>query len=143
MAQSSALSTRSALAACLLLGGLVGSCAVTEQTASCSEAELDKTSRVAEQVWQTLDASEPDEEGAYCDSSPYPYAGGSMDGPASEVAARATDSMGCKETSVEGLDSEEALLLACDINGEPYLLEIARQLDRFGGPGLEVGLYKR
>lgn len=131
-----------AIAPCLLIGVSLGSCGLADNFANCSDSELAQTDRVAERVWEALDSSKPSE-GAYCDSSPYPYAGGSMDGPASELVTRAANELGCGETSVEGFDSEDAALLACDFDGDSYLLEISRDLDRFGSPGLEVGLYKR
>lgn len=131
-----------AVAASLLVGGSLGSCSFVGDVANCSDAELAQTSRAAELVWRVLDSSEPSED-AYCDTSPYPYAGGRMDGPASDIVARAADELGCGETSVEGSDSDDAEILVCDLDGDPYLLEISRELDRFGPPGLEVGLYKR
>lgn len=66
-----------------------------------------------------------------------------MGDPASEIVARAADELGCRETSVDDFDSDDTETLACDFDGDPYLLEIARELDRYGSPGLEVGLYKR
>jgi hypothetical protein len=131
-----------AIASYLLVGGSLASCGLADDFASCSDSELSKTDRVAEQVWQALDSSKPSDR-AYCDSSPYPYASGSMDGPASELVERATRELGCGVTSVEGFDSDDADILACDFDGDPYLLEVSRELDRFGPPGLAVGLYKR
>jgi hypothetical protein len=56
---------------------------------------------------------------------------------------RSTRELGSGVTSVEGFDSDDADILACDFDGDPYLLEVSRELDRFGPPGLAVGLYKR
>lgn len=108
-----------------------------------SDSNLAKTDRAADRVWQVLGSSEPDGE-AYCDSFPYPYASGPMNGPAEKLVARASEELGCKPTTVDGLDDESSVLLACDIDGDSYVLEIAREIDLSHGPseGLEVGLYK-
>jgi hypothetical protein len=67
-----------------------------------------------------------------------------MEGPADELSARAADELGCAETTVDGLDSDDTILLACDFEGASYLLQIAREVDPYRpSPGLEVGLYKR
>ena len=66
-----------------------------------------------------------------------------MNGPATELVTRAVDELGCVETSVEGFDSNYSAILACDFEGDSYLIEISRELDRCGPPGLEVGIYKR
>lgn len=128
---------------CLLAVLSLSSCVVVDEFANCSDSDLAQTDRAAEHVWQVLDSSQPGD-GAYCDSSPYPYFGGSMDGPADELSARAADELGCAETTVEGFDSGDTILLACDFEGTSYLLEIAREVDPYrSSPGLEVGLYKR
>lgn len=127
------------------LGSLVsvslGSCGLAKEFANCSDSELAETDRVAQRVWKVLDSSKP-HDAAYCDSSPYPYAGGYMDGPASEVVAVAAAEFGCEETSVEGFDSDYAAILACDFDGDSYVLEVSREVDPYGSPDLEVGLYK-
>ena len=121
----------------------LSSCVFVDELANCSDSDIAQTDRAAQHVWQVLDSSNPGD-GAYCDSSPYPYFGGSMDGPAEELVARATDELGCAETTVEGFDSEDAAHLACDFEGTSYLLEIALEVDPHRpSPGLEVGLYKR
>ncbi len=132
-----------AFVACLLIGASLGSCGYLDSFGvNCSDSDLAQTDRIAEHVWQELDSSEPRDD-AYCDSSPYPYVGGSMESPATELMDRAADELGCDETTVEGFDSEYAATLACDFDGTSYLLEITREVDPFGGPGTEVGVYKR
>lgn len=130
------------VASCALVGASLSSCALAETFVGCSSSELEQTDQVAQRVWQLLDSSEPDG-GAYCDSSPDPSVGGRMDGPSAGIVARAVDELGCVETTVEGFDSGDSAMVACTVDGAPYLIEIAREVDPYGSPGLEVGLYRR
>jgi len=126
----------------LLVAISLGSCDVSGADADCSRSDLAQTDRIAEGVWQTLDSSSPSDK-AYCNSSPYPYVGGSMNDSPAEIIARAPDELGCEHTSVQGFDPEDSAVFACDFKGTSYLLEITREPDPSGRPGTEVGVYRR
>jgi hypothetical protein len=142
MAMARFLLVVTAVGLCSLVTVSAGAWALAQELTNCSDSELAQTDRAAQRVWQVLDSSKH-VDGAYCDSTPYPYAGGSMDGPASEIVASAADEFGCREAPVEGLDDDDAAILTCDFHGDSYVLEITHEGDPYGSRGLEVGLYKR
>lgn len=131
-------SVHAPILACLLIGFSLSSCSdSTEDT--CSKANLKKTDAIAKHVWTTLDSSDPRGD-AYCDSSPWPYAGGEMASTAGDLEDRAIAELGCKPTTVKNHDPEYSTLLACDLDGMSYMIELTHA---FGATPTEVGVYKR